>query len=430
MLRRDFLTALGASSLALRPGDLACAADRLAALAASRDGVAPDALAEDEDFWAAIRREFTVDRNQVYLNSGTASPAPRPVQAALAQYLTIQHMSPSLYVEQLLQPERELVRERLAEALVADPEEVAVTRNTTEALQAVIFGLPLSRGDEVVTTTQDYPSLLNAWRQRGERDGVVLRTVQVPTPPPSQDALFDALWHAVTPATKVLHVSHVTFTTGQIFPVARLCEAARARGIVTIVDGAHGFQHFPFRIADLGCDYYGTSLHKWTMAPLGTGMLWMRRDRIAATWSLFASPAAMKGNIRKFEQIGTFSPAAANAVHEALLFQEGIGLERKAARLHFLRERWQARVGALPGCRLLTPLGREHGCALGAVELEGVDGSALQRWLLERHRIQVRQRVQPGEFSAVRVAPSVFTTLGEVDRFAEAMEEAVRVGVR
>lgn len=425
MERRDFLHALGASSVALRAG----ASNRLTDVLASRADVSADALADDEDFWAAIRREFTIDRNQIYLNSGTASPAPRPVQTALAQYLTIQHMSPSLYVEQFLQPEREMVRRRLAGALGADPEEVAVTRNTTEAIEAVIFGLPLERGDEVLTTTQDYSSLLTSWRQRGRRDGIVLNAVRVPTPPTSQDSLFNAIWDAVTPRTRVLHISHVTYTTGQIMPVARLCAAARARNILSIVDGAHGFQHFPYRIADLGCDYYGTSLHKWTMAPLGTGMLWMRRDRIASTWSLFGSSEGMNDNIRKFEQIGTYSPAAANSVHEALLFQEGIGLERKAARLQLLRARWTRRLAANPKCKLLTPIGREHGCALGAVEVAGIDGDSLTDWLIQRHRIQVRQRVQAGEFSAIRVAPNVFTTVGEIDAFGDAIEMATARGL-
>jgi selenocysteine lyase/cysteine desulfurase len=425
MDRRDFLVTLSGTAAALKGGS----ADAIARALARAPDTAPDALAQDEDFWFAVRQQFTLDRNQLFLNSGTASPPPVAVQTALARYLAIQHLSPSLYAEQLLQPAREEVRTRLAAAAGCDREELAVTRNTTEAMQTAIFGLPLGRGDEVLSTTQDYPSLLTSWRQRERRDGVVLRTVRIPTPPPSPDAIADAILRAIGPRTRVLHLSHVTFTCGQILPIARLCAEARRRGIVTVIDGAHAFQHFPFRVADLGCDYFGTSLHKWTMAPLGTGFLYVRRDRIQGTWPLFGAPAAMDDDIRKFELVGTQSFAASDAVTEALEFQAGLGLERKSARLQALRARWQERVAALPRVRLLTPTSPEHGRGLGALEIAGIDGRALQDWLLRRHRIQVRQRVQEGEFSAVRVAVNVFTTPTELDRFVAAIETAATAGI-
>ena len=172
----------------------------------------------------------------------------------------------------------EVVRRRLAEMFGCDPEELAITRNTSESMEIVQFGLDLQPGDEILTTTQDYPRMLTTWRQREERNGIVLKMVPYPTPPESPDVLVERIERAITPRTKVILVCHVTYTTGQIFPVGDICRMARARGIETVIDGAHGFAQFPFTRDELDCDYYGTSLHKWLLAPVGTGFLYVRRD--------------------------------------------------------------------------------------------------------------------------------------------------------
>jgi selenocysteine lyase/cysteine desulfurase len=201
---------------------------------------------------------------------------------------------------------------------------------------------------------------------------------------------------------------------------------ARARGIETLVDGAHGFAHFPFTLEDLECDYYGTSLHKWLTAPVGTGFLYVRREKIPKLWPLFGAPAGMETDIRKFESIGTHPVANLNAVGEALDFNASLGIARKAARLHYLRRRWEERVAELPGVRLLTRPQIEQGCGLGGLSIDGVGARRLTDYLLEKHQIHVRPRFVPGEFECIRVTPNVFTTLSEVDRFAAAIETAVR----
>jgi selenocysteine lyase/cysteine desulfurase len=348
------------------------------------------------------------------------------VQRAMEDYLRVMNMSPSLYVDELLIPQRELVRSRLADAFGCSAEEIAITRNTTEALETVQKGLDLRPGDEVLSTTQDYPSLLTTWRQRERRDGIVLRTVPFPVPPPSMDDLYDRIERAITPRTRVIMICHVTYTTGQIFPVGRICRMARERGIETLVDGAHGFAHFPFRRDDLDCDYYGTSLHKWLTAPVGTGFLYVRREKIPGVWPLMGAPAELDDDIRKFESIGTHPVANRNAVSEALAFHESLGAERKAARLHYLRRRWEERVARLPGVRVLTPPDPEQGCGLGAMTIDGVEANALTDYLLEKHLIHVRPRFVPGEFECIRVTPNVFTTLGEIDAFSAGIEAAVR----
>ena len=310
MRRRTFVHALAAGTGAgtmLRAEPL-----RLIEPALKRvDGASPAEVAEDEEFWLGVRQAFTIDANQINLNSGSVSPAPRVVAEAMQRYWTLTNMSPSLYVDDLLYPEVELVRQRLAAQFGCDPEELALTRNTSESLLSVQFGLPLQRGDEIVITTQDYPRMLMGWEQRARRDGVVLKQVKYPTPPPSLDDLYQRVVAAVTPRTKVIHVSHMTYTAGQIFPVKRLADFARSRGIYSIVDGGHTFAQFPFTRDDLGCDFYGTSLHKWLTAPVGNGFLYVRRDRIREVWPLYAAPPEQDADIRKFEQIGTYPDFAA-----------------------------------------------------------------------------------------------------------------------
>jgi selenocysteine lyase/cysteine desulfurase len=412
------LTAVSGDALARVRGQVRGSGDRSA-----------ETVAADEDFWFHVRDSFTVDRNSINLNSGSVSPAPRTVQTAMHQYWDITNMSPSYYVDEMLAPRVEVVRRRLAATFGCDPEELAITRNTSEAMEIVQLGLDLKPGDEVLTTTQDYPRMLTTWRQREARDGIVLKTVSFPVPPASPDELVERIESAVTPRTRVILVCHVTYTTGQIFPVKEICRMARARGIETLVDGAHGFAHFPFTRDDLDCDYYGTSLHKWLFAPVGTGFLYVRRDKIGKLWPLMSAPLSMRDDVRKFEEIGTYPIALRGAVTEALAFHDSIGAERKAARLRYLRRRWADRVRGLRGAQVLNAENPEASCGLGALSVEGVEGEKLTEYLEAKYRIHVRPRTVPGEFSCIRVTPSLFTTLEEVDFFATAIEEIAAKGI-
>jgi isopenicillin-N epimerase len=320
------------------------------------------------------------------------------------------------------------VRQGLAEAFGCDPEELAITRNASESLETCIFGLDLKPGDEILTTNQDYPRMLTSWRQRERREGIVLRTISFPVPPPSLDDLVERFRRAISPKTRVILVCHITNLTGQIFPVREICQLGREQGIEVIVDGAHAFAHFPFTLADLDCDYYGTSLHKWLLAPHGTGFLYVRRSKIPGLWPLMAAPAELDANVRKYEEIGTHPAANHNAIAEALAFHHGIGSERKAARLRYLRDRWMRRLTNQPGVRIFTSLDPAMGCAIGNVGLDGVDMKKLADQLWNRRRIIVVPIVHE-EFQGLRVTPNVYTTLAEVDAFAEEMERVIRQGL-
>ncbi len=427
LTRRRFLEtmlAAGAGIPALKDDGL----DRLLGLAHRVDGRLPADVARDEDFWLGIQQAFTLDRTLINLNNGGVSPSPRVVQEAMRRYLEYSNTAPVYTMWQVLEPEIESVRRRLAASFGCDPEEMAITRNASEALEIVQLGLPLERGDEVLTTTQDYPRMLTTWHQRERRDGIVVKEISFPVPPPSQDDLADRIERAITPKTKVIHFCHITNLTGQIFPAKRICQLGRARGIEVIVDGAHAYAHFPFTRDELDCDYYGTSLHKWLLAPHGTGFLYVRKAKIERVWPMMAAPPEMNANVRKFEEIGTHPAANHNAIAEALTFHEGIGAERKAARLRYLFQRWAKRLEKLPKVKILTPYDPAQSCGLASVAVEGMDVNKLVASLWDRYRIIVTPIVHK-EFSCVRVTPSVYTTAAEIDRFGDVMEEVIRKGL-
>src|SRR5215472_2692996 len=401
---------------------------RLAATAAFQQQVraagdrTPEEIAPDEDFWGGVRSAFSIDRNLINFNSGYCSPSPRSVQDAMRRMLDYTEMGPYHTMVAVLERQVEAVRRRLAAAAGCDPEEMAITRNASESLENAQYGIDLKPGDEVLTTNQDYPRMLTTFAQRERREGIVLKAISFPVPPPSMDDLYQRFERAITPKTKVIHFCHITNRTGQIFPVRRICQMARQRGIASIVDGAHAFSHFPFKISDLDCDYYGTSLHKWTYAPVGTGFLYVRRSRIASTWSMMASGKDQAADIRKFEEIGTHPAANHNAISEALLFNENLGVDRKAARLRYLRDRWANRLAQNPKCRLLHSADPAQSCGIGFLSFTpGVDGAKMREVLWTKYNI-LTTYMGHEEYGGLRITPNVYTTLREVDTFADMVE--------
>jgi isopenicillin-N epimerase len=425
--RRAFLQRAALPALAtvtLRPAGL----DRLTDAFAGAQGTAPAALARDEAFWREIQAAFTVDRSLVNLNNGGVSPSPAYVQEAVAVHQAYSNKAPVYTMWQVLEPQREGVRQRLARMFGTDAEEIALTRNASEGLQILQNGLALGRGDEVLTTTHDYPRMINTYRQRERRDGIVLRQFDLPVPA-EDDAEVVRLFEAhLTARTKLVHVSHVVNLTGQILPVKPVVEAMRRRGIRVVVDGAHSFAHFPFTQADLGCDYYATSLHKWLFAPHGTGMLYVRRDRIPDVWPLTAADPRQDGDIRKFEEIGTHPAAPYLGIAEAITFHDGIGGARKAERLRYLKAYWAERVQGLPGVRLYTSMDPRFSCGIGTVGIEGQEPGKMAAHLFARHRIIATPIVAPN-VNGLRITPSVYTTLEELDRFTDAFARIAREGL-
>jgi len=287
-------------------------------------------------------------------------------------------------------------------------------------------------GDEILTTTQDYPRMLTTLRQREMREGLKLNLIKIPIAPNKVDDIASAFERAVTTKTKLILISHQINLTGQITPVKKVCEMARSRGVETIVDGAHSFAQFDFKRDDLGCDYFGTSLHKWLLAPIGTGLLYIRSEKIANVWPLFGAPPEMKTRMAKFMRWGTFSPAPVLAISDALAFQNAIGGKRKEERLRYLTRYWATRLQKLSNVRFLTSFrSPEMSCGIATMQLQGIDSNALQRHLHERRSILVQSvasRWAP-EIHGIRVTPNLYTRLDELDRFCEVIEEIVAKGL-
>ena len=424
--RRQFLYQIGVpAAAALTYGSLVPA--RVPAVLEHIAGVTGD-VTRDENFWREVQQAFTVDRSLINLNSGGVSPSPRIVQEAMKGHLDYSNEAPVYTMWRILEPQREGVRQRLALEFGCDSEEIALTRNASEGLQICQLGLDFEPGDEVLTTTQDYGRMITTFKQRERRDGIVLKQFSIPIPSEDPGEIVRLFEENIGPRTRAILMCHMINITGQILPVKQVVQMARRKGIPVIVDGAHAFGHFEFKHEDLDCDYYASSLHKWLLAPHGTGLLYVRKEKIKDLWPLMAAPEGMDEDIRKYEEIGTHPAANYIAIAEALTFQQGIGAKRKEDRLRYLRDYWAKPLMQHDRVRLHTSLKPEFSCCIGTVQIEGVDTAELGTHLWDAHRI-IATPIKHAEFEGLRVTANLFTTLEELNRFIEAMEQVVRHGL-
>ncbi|MGB6690908.1 MAG: aminotransferase class V-fold PLP-dependent enzyme [Terracidiphilus sp.] len=382
----------------------------------------PELAAQDEDYWSVIQRAYTVNPDLINLNNGGVSPAPLVVQQAVERYNELTNEGPSYYMWGILDQGREPLRERLAELAGAQPGEIAVDRNSTEALNTIIFGLPLQRGDEVIGTKQDYPHMIEAYRQRAMREGIVYKQISFDFPIENDEQIVKAYEEAITPQTKLIHVTHMINWVGQTMPVRKISDMAHARGIEVIADGAHSFGLMDFKIPDLGCDYFGTSLHKFLSAPIGTGMMWIKADKIEKVWPLVCAGEPHSSNIRKFEDIGTRSFPIEQGIGEAINFHEGIGSKRKEERIRYLKNYWASRVQQMPKVKLHTSLDARYSCAICGVSIDGMTPSALNQALFDNYKIHTVGIVWEN-ISCVRVTPHVYTPIPDLDKLVRAIGE-------
>jgi isopenicillin-N epimerase len=430
MDRRNFISLAG-RGLGLATISSATLASLLRNVQAATKSVAhlsPEEAAADEDYWATIQNSFSVTRGIINLNNGGVSPSPKIVTEALVRYIWEQEDLPAYTMWEILEPQSETIRTGLAELFSCDREEIAITRNASESLEILLDGMDFKSGDEILTTTQDYPRMLTTLRQREQRENLKLKLIKVPIPPKNLNEIAAAFEQGITDRTRLILISHMINITGQITPVKAVCDLARSRGIETIVDGAHSFAQFDFKQPDLGCDYFGTSLHKWLYAPKGTGLLYVKRDKIPKIWPLMAAESKQVSDIRKFEEIGTHSAAPKLAIGEALLFHNGIGGKRKEARLRYLSRYWMNKLKDVPKIRFNTSFDSVQSCAIANVHIEGTDPKAVTKYLFDKHRIFTVPIIHD-EFQGIRITPNVYTTLAELDRFVDVMQRIARNGL-
>jgi selenocysteine lyase/cysteine desulfurase len=422
--RRNFLRSGAALAGAFSMNSLfhTLHAEEFAAAAKSVDGFDPAATATDEDFWGVIQRGYSVNTSIINLNNGGVSPSPIVVQQAVERYNQLSNEGPSYFMWQILDQGREPLRERLAHLAGAKPGEIAIDRNSTEALNTIIYGLPLKAGDEVIGCKQDYPHMIEAYRQRAERDGIVYKQISFDFPIEDDAQIVRAYEDAITPRTRLIHVTHMINWVGQLMPVRKISDMAHAHGIETIADGAHSFGLLDFKVPDLHCDYFGTSLHKFLSAPIGSGMMWVREDNIGKLWPLTCSADPHSADIRKFEDLGTRSFPIEQGIGEAINFHEAIGSRRKQDRIGYLKNYWATQVQAIPKVKLHTSLDLNYSCAICGVSIDGMTPGALASALFDRYKIHTVGIVWEN-ISCVRVTPHVYTTLADLDKLVGAIGE-------
>ncbi len=380
---------------------------------------------QDEDFWGWIREAYTVSPNIINLNNGGVAPQPKVVQDAHIRYYQYCNEAPSYYMWQILDQGREPLREKLAGVCGCDKEEIAINRNSTEGLNTVIFGLNLKAGDEIVLTKQDYPNMINAWKQREKRDGIKLVWIDLPLPIEKEDDIVKFYSNAFTSKTKVVMVTHLINWTGQIMPVRKIADEAHKRGIEVIVDGAHTLAHFDFNIPDLGCDYFASSLHKWMSAPFGSGLLYIRKEKIKDVWALLSNTEPDGSDIRKFESLGTRSFASEMAIGAAVDFHEMIGAPRKEARLRFLKNYWVDQVKDLPRVSFLQSKQPKMSCAIANIAVDGKKPEEVSGELFTKFKIH-SVGINWENIHGVRITPNVYTSLKDLDKLVGAIKQIAK----
>lgn len=385
-------------------------------------GLSEEEIITNEDYWSVIQQSYSVNPNLINLNNGGVSPAPKIVQEAVEHFNKLSNEGPSYYMWRIIDMGREPLREKLALLGGCDTEEIAINRNATEALNTIIFGLNLKAGDEVIGTKQDYPNMIHAWKQREIREGIKYTQLNFNFPIENDDEIVSAFEKAITVKTKLLHLTHIINWVGQILPVQKICRMAKKKNIEVIVDGAHSFGLLDFKIPDLECDYFGTSLHKFLSAPIGSGMLWIKKDKIEKIWPLLSNDKPNSNNIRKFESIGTRSFPIEQGIGEAINFHNNIGSKRKEDRIRYLKNYWAEKVKNIPGVVLHTSLKPEYSCAICGVSINGMTPAELDIELFTEYKIHTVGIVWEN-IKCVRITPHVYTRISDLDKLVKAITE-------
>lgn len=411
MNKRNFLKAVGAASV-LGVLEAAGVAGELVKPASE--------VAKNEAFWAALRTHYPSNNSFINLENGFYCFQPADVLEAYIGKVRAINGEASHYMRTRLDNDVVKVREQVARFAGCDVGELIVTRNTTESLDTVINGFEWKAGDEAIMATQDYGSMIDMFGLQGRRHGVVNKIIEVPLHPKSDEEIVDLYRRAVTSKTRLLMVSHIVGGTGQVLPVAKICDMAHAKGVEVMVDGAHSFAHLDFRIPDLRCDYYGASLHKWLSAPLGVGVLYVRRDRIPKLWPMFGDAGMADDDVRKLNHRGTHPMHTDLTIGHAIAFHEAIGSARKMERLRYLQAYWTSKVRSLPNIVLNTPADPARTCAIANVGVRGLSPAQLATVLLEDHNIYT-VAIDRGTVQGVRVTPQLYTSVAELDTLVEAL---------
>ncbi len=379
-------------------------------------------VASDEEFWRRVRGDYSIKPDYINLENGYYCFMPQETLEHQIQHMRRVNYEGSYYMRTARQKNKRIVAAKVAQVVGCSADEVAITRNTTESLDLVIGGMDWNEGDEAVMAEQDYGAMLNHFKLVAKRFGVVNRLVSVPNHPQDDQEIVDLYASAITDRTRLLMVCHMINITGQVLPIRKICDMAHERGVEVMVDGAHAYSHIDFRMEDLDCDYYGTSLHKWLSAPLGSGMLYVKKDKIDNVWPLLAAGDLDANDIRRLNHIGTDPVHVDLGIVNALEYQEAIGLKRKEARLKYLQQYWTKQLRDHPRVIINTPADVNRHGGIGNVGIEGWDPVELADTLMRDYRIFTVGINRPGVIG-LRITPNLYTTLDELDALVSAIKE-------
>lgn len=384
--------------------------------------VSDSVLASDEDFWKEIRSHYNLKPDYINLENGYYCMLPQPTLDHFLSHVKEVNYNASYYMRTVQWDNKKKASNKLAQMAGCSAEELIVTRNTTESLDLIIGGFPWKAGDEAVMANQDYGAMLNMFKQVEQRHGVVRKVIDVPMNPTSDDEVIAAYEAAITKNTKLLMVCHLINITGHILPIKKICEMAHARGVQVMVDGAHAFGQVNFSIKDLGCDYYGTSLHKWLSVPLGAGFLYVKKDRIQDIWPLFAEDSRDSDDISRLNHTGTHPVHTDLAILDAIDYHNLIGGERKEARLRYLQNYWTDKARKIEGVIINTPEDSSRSCAIANVGIRNMKPAVMAKTLLEKYKVWTVAIDRSGVHGC-RITPNVYTTTAELDAFVDALKD-------
>ena len=375
----------------------------------------------DEKYWSSIAKLYRQNQNFINLESGYFSPSPESVKKYWTNFVNEINESPSFYMRTRQTEMREKVRLKLSEYSGVSNEEICLTRNTTESMNIIIQGIKLDKNEEILRTNLEYPNIIQALDMREKRYGTKIRIVDVPIHPESQKEIVKKVLNAVNTKTKVILISHMVFLNGQVFPVKEVCEKAKDLGIETIVDGAHSFSHVDMDISEIGCDYYASSLHKWLGAPLGNGLLYVKKDKIDRLWPLYGDTQYEDNNIMKLEHLGTRPCSDQNGIIPAIDFTLKIGKKNKSQRLKALQMKWANELKDHKNIILNTPLGQGQSFGIANVGVKGVSPSDLAERLFDEFNIFTVPIDDDRGIHGIRVSPNLYSTMEDIDKFIDAM---------
>ena len=384
--------------------------------------LSPNQIATEENFWLQVRKDYSLKPDYINLESGYYNIIPNPTLNHMIDHARMVNYEGSYYMRTVQWDQKNAMAAKLAKVVGTSAKNLIITRNTTESLDMVIKGMNWKKGDEAVYAKQDYGAMKMMFEQVSRRYGTKNIIVSVPNHPTSDEEIVRIYQNAITSRTKLLMVCHMVNITGQILPIKKICQMAHKKGIQVMVDGAHCVGHFQFKIDDLECDYYGSSLHKWLAVPLGTGMLYVRDKHIDNLWPVFAEHQREPGDIARLNHVGTHPVYHDLSIENAIEYYAMLGAERKEARLRYLQEYWSSKVRTHPNIVVNTPKESFRACGIANVGLKNLKPHELAKQLMDRYQI-FTVAIDYANVQGCRISPNVFTTTQELDVFVKALQE-------